>query len=347
MEANSDMRRLKIVIVSPALADANNGNWRTAHRWQQLLSPTYRVKIVSSTVDATCNERHQALFTGDTGEFVPDLVIALHARKSHQAIVEIKSRWPQRPLVTVLTGTDLYKDLNDSLEAAESIALADAIIVLQEDAIQYVPQVHRRKTHVVFQSAKRLVPAVKSVDKLNCVVVGHLREEKSPRTVFDTVQRLTANDAIHITHIGAALDVASEAFAKQASQLTQTNKHYHWVGALPHGLTRVAIKRSHLLIHPSTLEGGANVIVEAITAGTPVIASRVSGNIGMLGIDYAGYFPLGDANALVDILRRCAASRNALIRLAIACKGRAPLFTPGEETRRLRAIIDSLLNKSP
>jgi glycosyltransferase involved in cell wall biosynthesis len=115
------------------------------------------------------------------------------------------------------------------------------------------------------------------------------------------------------------------------------------VGGLPHGLTRAAIKRSHLLIHPSILEGGANVIVEAITAATPVVASRMSGNIGMLGADYAGYFPVGDADALVALLRHCANDPNTLTRLGTACKARAKLFLPAEEKRRLLVIVAALL----
>ena len=39
------MNPLRIVIVSPALADANNGNWQTARRWQRLLQPN-QVRIV-------------------------------------------------------------------------------------------------------------------------------------------------------------------------------------------------------------------------------------------------------------------------------------------------------------
>ncbi len=307
-----------------------------------LLSPDYQVKIVSASAEVGQDDGYRAVLTD---EFVPDIVIALHARRSHSAVMEIKARRPQVPLIAVLTGTDLYKDLSSSPEAAETISIANSIIVLQEDAIQYVPQQHRRKTHVVFQSAGRLIPATKPADKLNCVVVGHLREVKSPKTVFDAVRLLTPADSIHITHIGAALDVESAAYASEATLLSETSPHYRWVGALPHGLTRAAIKRSHLLVHPSMLEGGANVIVEAITAGTPVIASRVSGNIGMLGLDYAGYFPLGDPQALVDKLRRCATDRNQLIRLSTACKGRAQLFTPAEEKRRLRAVVDQFANE--
>ena len=272
------------------------------------------------------------------------MLIALHARRSHASILQFRHRHPQVPIVLALTGTDLYADLKHSAAANESIELADALIVLQEDAIQYVPAAQRRKTHVVFQSARGLQAAIKPNDRVNCVVVGHLRAEKSPQTVFDAVSMLRDSDHIHITHIGAPHSAADQALAEHAEALSESSAHYRWVGGLAHGLTRAAIKRSHLLIHPSVLEGGANVIVEAITAGTPVIASKMSGNVGMLGTDYAGYFAVGDAATLVTLLRRCASDVNFLTRLNTACKARAALFTPQEEQRRLLNIVSTLLN---
>jgi len=327
-----------IVIATPALADANNGNWRTAHRWQQLLEPHCRVILAPVLGDSTDLLLQTRLQTA-----VPDLFVALHARRSHASIVQMRRAHPQVPIVLALTGTDLYADLNHNRDANESLDLADALIVLQEDAIQYVPSGQRRKTHVVFQSARSLAPAVKSGERINCVVVGHLRAEKSPQTIFEAVALLNGDDRIHITHIGAPHSAADEALARQAQALSETNSHYHWVGGLAHGLTRAAIKRSHLLVHPSVLEGGANVIVEAITAGTPVVASRMSGNVGMLGVDYAGYFPVGDAAAIVTLLRRCLTDANFMLRLNTACKVRAALFSPNEEQRRLLKIVSGLL----
>jgi len=247
---------------------------------------------------------------------------------------------PSSPLIVVLTGTDLYRDIAESAEANESLAMADALIVLQEDAIQHVPTTHRHKTHIVFQSANTLKPAVKIKGRLDCVVVGHLRQEKSPETIFGAAELLAAEKFIRITHIGQPLD---DVLAARASALNNKLDNYRWIGALPHGLTRAAIKRSHVLIHPSKMEGGANVIVEAITAGTPVIASEISGNIGMLGADYAGYFPVGNAAALSTLLRKCLTQTNMLTRLNTACKARAALFTPSEETCRLDDIITQLI----
>jgi hypothetical protein len=40
--------------------------------------------------------------------------------------------------------------------------------------------------------------------------------------------------------------------------------------------------------------GGANVVCEALRIGVPVLASRISGNVGFARRGYAGYFKVGD-----------------------------------------------------
>ena len=118
---------------------------------------------------------------------------------------------------------------------------------------------------------------------------------------------------------------------------------YRWNGALPHGLARSAIRNAHLLVHPSVMEGGANVIVEAITSGTPVAASRVSGNVGMLGRNYPGYFGVGDAAGLARLLAGLLEDRAALRALVRACEERRKLFSPAGEQRALRRLVQGLL----
>ncbi len=204
-----------------------------------------------------------------------------------------------------------------------------------------VPQALRRKTHVIFQSAKPLLPAQKAKGKLDCVVVGHLRPEKDPQTVFRLAglippARRPSNCSISVPHRMTSLPPRPDG----SQQRTATTI---WAGAMTHGLTRAAIKRAHLLIHPSVMEGGANVIVEAISAGTPVLASHISGNIGMLGKDYEGYFPVGDAHALWLLLERCLKDSNFLSRLRSACAARAVLFRPETECARLCQMLGQLL----
>jgi putative glycosyltransferase (TIGR04348 family) len=212
-------------------------------------------------------------------------MLALHARRSAASIAAFRARRPGAPLAVMLTGTDLYRDLPASREAAQSLDYADRIVVLQEDAQRHLAPRWRGKSEVILQSARMLAPAVKARDRLNCVIVGHLREEKDPATLMDAVSLMPRDVPVTFRHIGAPLDAKLGA---RARALERRDPRYRYVGALGHGLTRCAIRAAHLLVHPSRMEGGANVIVEAVTAGTAVIASRVSGNVGMLGTDYPG-----------------------------------------------------------
>ena len=90
------------------------------------------------------------------------------------------------------------------------------------------------------------------------------------------------------------------------------------------------------------MEGGANVIVEAATSGTPVLASRVSGNVGMLGRGYEGYFPVGDAAALRELVVRCRADLRFYRTLAAQCRARRSLFAPERE----RAAVSRLVRET-
>jgi glycosyltransferase involved in cell wall biosynthesis len=59
-----------------------------------------------------------------------------------------------------------------------------------------------------------------------------------------------------------------------------------------------------MLVLTSHLEGGANIISEAIAVSAPVISSLIPGSVGILGANYPGYFPVGDSAALRKHLQR-------------------------------------------
>ena len=311
-----------VCIVTPGTRDANNGNWRTAARWAQMLRARYKV-IVQSEWRA---EPAAAM-------------LALHARRSARSIEEFHRDHPGR-LAVVLTGTDLYRDLPDNREAARSLKIADRIVVLQEDAMRVLPAPWRSKATVIFQSAPPIERRSRPRDRLECVAVGHLRAEKDPRTIFRAWPHLPRDLPIFMRHIGAPLDseLGAEAF-----EAARRDKRYRYLGALSHGLARAAIARAHVLVHPSIAEGGANVIVEAVTAGTAVIASGISGNVGMLGRDYPGYFDAGDESGLARCLVRALEEPDYLRRLRAACAKRRPLFATSREQRSVRALVAGLV----
>ena len=335
------MKPISVVIVSPALADANNGNWQTARRWQRMLAPLYRVRIVRQWPD------HAQTSAQD------HVMIALHARRSAPSIAAWAQAHPGRGLIVALTGTDLYKDLPDDPSASASVALAQRLVVLQEQAPYALPVAMRNKARVIFQSTPQRMPLHKTPRSLRAVMVGHLRDEKSPETLMQAARLLQDEPGIRIDHIGAALDPALGTMA-QATAVECPS--YRWLGSLSHEAARQRIQRAHVLVHTSRMEGGAHVIIEAVRSGTPVLASRIAGNVGMLGEDYAGYFPHGDAAALAALLRRCAGSLASpygsgetpfLTQLQGQCAVRAPLFEPATEAKNLRQLVRETLENLP
>jgi putative glycosyltransferase (TIGR04348 family) len=314
----------RLVLVTPALADANNGNWQTARRWAQMLADDYAVQLAQQWDGAAA-----------------DVMVALHARRSAPSIEAWAAQSNARPLVVALTGTDLYRDVAQGDAAAlRSLALADRLIVLHERATDDVPAAHRAKCVVCFQStpARRALP--KTTRHLRALMVGHLRDEKDPRTYFDAAQRLAARHDILLDHIGAPLD---ESLGRQAQTLAAALPYYRWLGALPHAETLARIQRAHVLVHPSRMEGGAHVVMEAVRCGTPVLASRIPGNVGMLGADYGGCFAPGDGAGLASLLQRARDEPAMLAALRAQCEQRAPLFEPAREQATLLQTLAPLM----
>jgi putative glycosyltransferase (TIGR04348 family) len=314
-----------IVIVTPALADANNGNWQTAHRWERFLSRAYRVRL--------CN----------TWEGGPEsLLIAMHARRSAASVAAWRSTHPDRPILLVLTGTDLYRDIARDESAQQSIRLADALVVLNELGAHRLAPQDQRKTTVILQSSSPRKPLAHTDRHLRALMVGHLRAEKSPLTFFNAARRLVDRDDILLDHIGSALDPR---LGEQAQALMQQCPQYRWLGPLPHQAVRKRIQAAHLLVHPSRMEGGAHVVIEAVRSGTPVLASGIDGNVGLLGPDYTGYFPVGNDLALASLLESARDLPGMLKGLRAECDTRAPLFEPARERAAVQGLVASLIRR--
>jgi len=315
--------RPEIVIVTPALAQANNGNWQTASRWARLLGGACRVQVAAD-------------WRGGPGA----LMIALHARRSAPAVARWRAAHPTAPLVVVLTGTDLYRDIASDPAAQASLRLADRLVVLNERGAEALPAALRPKAVTVLQSCPARAPVAKTGRHLRALMVGHLREEKSPATYFEAARLLAPRADLRLDHIGRALDPILGA---EASALMQNCPRYRWLGALPHGATRRRIQAAHVLVHPSRLEGGAHVVIEALRSGTPVLASRIDGNLGLLGEAYEGYFPVGEAAALAARLQELRDRPAMLERLREQGAARASLFDPARERAVLLDLVSGLM----
>ncbi len=272
-----------------------------------------------------------------------DALLALHARRSHESIRDFRAQRPEAPLIVVLTGTDLYKDLPDSQEAQRSLELADKVIVLQDAALKELAAPLRRKARVVFQSSDCTLRHRPPAGKFRIAVVGHLRAEKDPFRAPAALALLPSFKEMEVIHVGGALDPD---LAQEATRLMNKDRRYRWLGSVPHSRALGWIARSHVLVVSSVMEGGANVIAEAARIGTPVLASRMSGNIGMLGSAYPGFFPLFDHAALARLIEKCASS-DFHERLKKSLKARRALFAPAQERKTLlRVVSDTIAARS-
>jgi putative glycosyltransferase (TIGR04348 family) len=325
----------RIVIVSPALADANNGNWQTARRWQRLLSP-HRVRITQHWPDGPDAASDTIMLALHARRSAPSIAAWALARGTAQGNGNAPAAIPN--LAVVLTGTDLYRDIQTDPQAQRSLQLAQRLVLLQERGPDALPPELRAKASVIFQSTPARATLPKPARHLRAVMVGHLREEKSPTTLFDAARLLAPTEHILIDHIGAPLDAT---LAEQAQAAAADCPHYRWLSGLPHEATRRRIQRAHVLIHTSRMEGGAHVVMEAVRSGTPVLASRIDGNIGMLGADYSGYFDWNDAPGLVALLRQCRQGQ-LLAHLQAQCAARAPLFSCEAERMSLHQLVETL-----
>lgn len=317
---------MKIALITPAAANSRYGNRNTAVRWAQLLRELDHVVTV------------QQQWQGRSEE----VMIALHARRSHDSITRYAERYPERPLIVALTGTDLYRDIHHDANAEESLELATRMVVLQEMGLRELPPRLRRKTRTIYQSCDpiRRQPVIKSCFEI--VISGHLREEKDPFCGAAALRYLPADSRIRLTHIGGARDPA---FARDARLWMQREPRYVWLDEQPRGKALQILARARVLLISSRMEGGANVVSEALTARVPVIASRVSGNVGMLGCDYRGYYPAGDARRLALLLSRVESSPEFLRALQQQCAGRRKLISRTRERQGWHRLLAEVSRK--
>jgi putative glycosyltransferase (TIGR04348 family) len=316
---------VKIQLVTPAPLRINNGNKITALRWAGILKKLgHHVRVSQSYDGKSC-----------------DLLIALHARRSYDSIQRFHEAHPNLPLIVVLTGTDVYRDIHVDADAQRSLEVATRLVALQQMALHELPKRYRGKTHVIYQSAEpNQVKRKVANRKFRVCVIGHLREEKDPlRTAF-AVRKLPADSRIEVIHVGQALD---ESLSVKAQAESGQNPRYRWIGQRSHKKTRELLAQSDLVCITSKMEGSSNVLSEALASNVPVIASRISGLIGTLDSKFPGFYPVGGTAKLRRLLLKCERDRPFYQALKRYCRKLAPLVKPKRELENWRALLKEIV----
>ena len=322
----------RILIVTNAPERSTKGNRITAERWAEFLRRSGHQTQIGS---------HPSDFGG---EF--DLLIALHATHSADAIASFRNTYPQRDVILCLTGTDIYLDLNGhrgaeaAKQASESIARSNRFVVLEPECLRQLPAETRRKSTVILQSAvpcKAAAPHNHVDDeKLEICVIGHLRDEKDPFLAARAALLLPTESRIQIIHLGAALN---DQMRRQAEKAMQSCARYRWIGGQSHAETQSRLAASQAMILSSKTEGAPSVVSEAIVNGIPILATRIPASIGLLGNDYPGLFTVGDAKGLRQLMTRLENESSFAQSLKDAIDKLAPKFAPEVERNALNDLI--------
>ncbi len=317
---------MKIQLVTPAPLKLNNGNKITALRWVEIFKKLgHQVRLTQSYDGANY-----------------DVLIALHARRSADSIRRFRERHPRLPLIVVLTGTDVYRDIHRDRKSQQSLEYASRLVVLQKRALSEIPRRLQRKTRVIYQSAESLPARLpRRNGAFDVCVIGHLRAEKDPLRTAMAVRDLPLTSRIRVTHIGQALDSLLE---KRARQEVRRNPRYRWIGQLPHKKTRERLAQSRLLCITSKMEGSSNVLSEALASGVPVVAAKISGLMGTLGKDFIGFFPVGDTKSLRRLLLRAETDSKFYRRLKQRGAELTRLVKPKREIDTWRKLLSDTIS---
>ena len=318
------IRPVRIRIVCPAPRGTLYGNRISALRWARILRQL----------------GHQAAIETDYAGAACDLLVALHAKRSAPAVFEFHRRYPNRPVIVALTGTDLYRDIHRSRAAQHALEIATRLIALQQLASEELSPGLREKVRVIYQSVESVPnPPSRSDRAFQVCVVGHLRSVKDPFRAALAVRGLPPSSRLQVIHAGAAM---SDSMERRAQAEQRRNPRYRWLGEIARAKVRRLIASSHLLVLSSRMEGGANVISEAIVDHTPVLASQIPGSVGLLGADYPGFYPFGDTQGLRSLLLRAEIDPGFYRELQSRCARVSSLFRPDRERSTWRKLLNEL-----
>lgn len=315
-----------VQIVTPAPRRSRKGNRVTALRWAALMrAGGNRVRVRTELDGAPC-----------------DVLVVLHAAKGAPAVRGWVERGRQGALVIGLSGTEIYGEGTGF--DPEVLEYADRIVALQPLAIERLPARLRSRARTILQSAVRLVPPPSPrEDVFEVVNVAHLRSVKDPFLAARAAERLEAHSRIEIVHVGAALD---RPIGAQADALSRDNPRWTWLGPVPRSEVVELVARARVFVQTSRHEGGANALSEALVQGTPVLATRIPGNVGVLGEGHPGLFRAGDERELSQLLERCERDEGFLDDLRACSRALGVPLMPERECAAWAKLIAELTRQA-
>lgn len=148
-------------------------------------------------------------------------------------------------------------------------------------------------------------PAPLPEGPLRLAAIGRFVEQKGQMVLIRAMARLVHQiPDLHLVLIG---DGEMRAELERAIEELGIGAHVVLTGWLPEDAVQAELARSHALVMPSFAEGLPMVVMEAMAAARPVIATHIAGMPELVLPGETGWLvPAGDEDALADAVRQLA-----------------------------------------
>lgn len=269
----------KVLIVTPTYLPEVTGNAVTAHRlYKGLRDKGVRVKVIVGAY-------------GDTPDFRPDIIHALHALKGGVPAMELASRLNILFVITI-TGTDLNIDLLQSenpqiLKVLDKAARVITYSPLSKDRLSSrLPSISEKIT-IIRPSVdigkprgdRGILPA-----GFNFLLPSGIRRVKDPTFAVRPLEALRREfPSINLTIVGPVLD------DEERKKLSHAMEGKNWASytKVSHDSMPDIYNSADVVLNTSVSEGLSNAVLEAMSLGKAVLASDCEGNKAVItdGID--------------------------------------------------------------
>lgn len=248
----------------------------------------------------------------------------IHANWSVNGVVAgVAGRMFKVPVVTTLRGSDVNSIAQSSSLAAAAklcLALSRQVVCVSEEMCgqmaQRFPQYRTKLTAISngvdadllnLQAERPTRPGA----IVRILTVGNLTRAKGVHVLLKALHRLP--DPVDLVIVGDGPERPElEILAEQLG----LSHRIHFTGSLPQNEVFQWLHRADLFVLASRSEGKPNVVLEAMGAALPVIASRIDGVTELIEHDQNGLlFGVDNIEELVEQLSRLVRDANLRVRL--------------------------------
>ncbi|MGR9106569.1 MAG: glycosyltransferase [Gammaproteobacteria bacterium] len=333
-------RWVDVTVVAPAFWNsARSCQARSSYRlrcFRYAPKPWQRIAHAPGGIPVTL--RRQPLFYGLLPLFFGSMFLAccgiarkaslIHANWSINGLVCGIAGWLAGvPVVTTLRGSDVNCHRStrlNRLALGACLSLNDRIVTVS-DAIRIrlaneFPQYTAKLITIpngVDQALLEFPLARKSASVCRIVSVGNLVANKGFATILEAMKEIK-DSSIHLNIVGEGVE---KDHLEMITERFGLSRRVRFLGALSPDSVALDLGEADVFVLASFSEGRPNVVLEAMAAGTPVIASNLEGVRELIEDGKTGLlFEPGNSRQLADCIGKLASDPALRLKLAAAAR---------------------------